>query len=265
MKEQSSTQFAVVTGASSGIGLELARLFARSGHDLMVAADDDGITAAADSLRGEGAKVDAVQVDLATREGMEELCRRIDASGRPVDALALNAGVGLGGAFLDNALEDELRLIQLNVVSVVHVAKHVLTRMAARNEGRVLFTSSIAAESPHPFLAVYAASKSFVQSFAEAIRNELKDTNIVITALQPGATETNFFARADMEDTAVAQADKMDPADVARAGFDALMKGKDHVISASKMERAQVIMGHVTPQTVQAEQARKQTEPESAP
>jgi short-subunit dehydrogenase len=262
MKDRETAPFAVVTGASSGIGLELARLFARGGYDLMVAADDDGI-AAAESLRAEGAKVDAVQVDLATREGTEELCRRIDASGRDVDALALNAGVGLGGAFLDNALEDDLRLIQLNIVSVVHVAKHVLTRMVARDEGRVLFTSSIAAESPQPFLAAYAASKAFVQSFAEGIRNELKDTNVVVTVLQPGATDTNFFARAGMEDTAVAQGDKMDPADVARAGFDALMKGKDHVISASRMERAQVLMGHVTPQTMQAEQARKVNEPGS--
>jgi short-subunit dehydrogenase len=207
--------------------------------------------------------VDAVRVDLATTGGMESLCRRIDDGGRPVDVLALNAGIGVGGPFLENDLAEELRLINLNIVSLVYVAKHVLRSMAARNEGRVLFTSSVAAEAPHPFLAVYAASKAFVQSFAEAIRNELKDTSIVVTALQPGATETNFFNRAHMQDTAVATAEKMDPADVARAGYDALMKGKDHVVAASLKERAQVVASHVTPQTMQAEQTRKQTEPGS--
>lgn len=261
MSTSSATPFAVVTGASSGIGFELARLFAQDGYDLLVAAEDVGIEGAAEQLRAEGVMVEPVRVDLATRAGTEELCRRIDAAGRPVDACAINAGVGVGGAFLDNTLEDELRMIDLNVVSVVALAKHVLRGMVARDEGRVLFTSSIAAESPHPFLAVYAATKSFVQSFAEGIRNELKDTSVVVTALQPGATETNFFARAGMEDTPVAQGDKMDPARVAREGFTALMKGKDHVVSASRKEKVQVALGHVTPQTIQAEQTRKQTEP----
>jgi len=263
MSTESSSPYAVVTGASSGIGLELARIFARNGYDLMVVAEDAGIENAAQSLRAEGAQVDAVQVDLATLDGMESLCRRIDEGRRPVDVLALNAGIGVGGAFLEHDIADELRLINLNIVSTVYVAKHVLRAMAERNEGRVLFTSSIAAESPQPFLATYAASKAFVQSFAEAIRNELKDTNIVVTALQPGATETNFFNRAQLQDTALAAAEKMDPAEVARAGYEALMQGKDHVVSASLKERAQVLAGHVTPQTIMAEQARKQTEPGS--
>jgi short-subunit dehydrogenase len=134
----------------------------------------------------------------------------------------------------------------------------------ARNEGRILFTASIAAESPAPFEAVYAASKAFVLSFAEALRNELKDTNVVVTALQPGATETNFFHRAGMEDTRVGAGKKSDPADVAREGFEALMAGKDHVVSAMLKEKAMVATGHVTPETLKAEQHRKLSEPGSA-
>jgi len=177
---------------------------------------------------------------------------------------SINAGVGVGGPFIENDLDAELNLIDLNVVSVVHLAKRVTRDMVARNEGRILFTSSIAAEGPAPFEAVYGASKAFVQSFAEALRNELKDTNIVVTALQPGATETNFFHRAGMEDTKVGAGRKSDPADVAREGFEALMAGKDHVVSAMAKEEAMVAMGKVVPEKVAAAQHRKLSEPGSA-
>jgi len=182
-----------------------------------------------------------------------------------VDAIAINAGVGVGGDFArDTDLRDELNLINLNVVSTVHLAKRVVKDMVARGSGRILFTSSIAALMPGSFEAVYAASKAFVQSFAEAIRNELKDTGVTVTALQPGPTETNFFHRADMEDTRAGASKKDDPADVAKQGFDALMAGKDHVIAGSIMTKLQGAMAKVLPETLNAEQHRKLAEPGSA-
>jgi short-subunit dehydrogenase len=264
MNSESATQLAVITGASSGIGLELAKQFAQHGYDLLITAENGQIEDAARELRAMGASVSTVQADLATYEGVEKLYARIRAEGRPVDAICINAGVGVGGPFVENQLEDELNLIALNVTSVVHLSKRVLRDMWARNEGRVLYTASIAAEMPGPFEAVYAASKAFVLSFAEAVRNEVKDTNIVVTALQPGATETNFFHRAGMDDTKVGAGRKSDPADVARDGFEALMKGKDHVVAAMTKEKIQVAVGQVIPEKVKAEQHRKLSEPGSA-
>jgi short-subunit dehydrogenase len=262
--DSSASQFAVVTGASSGIGLELAKQFAQHGFDLLVAAEDAGIVGAADGLRELGAKVDRVQVDLATFDGVETLYERIKADGRPVDALVLNAGVGVGGAFKDTDLSQELNLINLNVVSPVHLAKRVVPMMIAEGAGRILFTSSIAAEMPAPFEAIYGASKAFLLSFAEALRNELKETGVTVTALQPGPTETNFFRRAGMEDTKVGSDKKDDPADVARDGFEALMAGKDHVVAGSFKNKVQSTIAQVLPETVKAELHRKVGEPGSA-
>lgn len=264
MENESNTQFAVITGASSGIGLELAKQFASHGFDLLITSDSERVEMAASDIRQLGVKVVTIRANLATYDGVELLYNRIRAEGRPVDAIAINAGVGVGGPFVETSLAEELNLISLNVVSVVHLAKRVLHDMVARNEGRVLFTSSIAAEMPGPFEAVYAASKAFVFSLAEAIRVELKDTNIVITALQPGVTDTNFFHRAGMEDTKLAQSKKSDPADVARQGFEALMKNKDHVLAAKTKEKIQVALGQVVPEKLKAEQHRKQAEPGSA-
>jgi short-subunit dehydrogenase len=263
MEHATNSPLAVVTGASSGIGLELARVFAQHGYDLVIAAENDAIHDAARSLRATGAKVESVQADLATYEGVETLWGRVRATG-PVAAIAINAGVSVGGAFLENELDDEINLINLNVTGAVHLAKRVLRDMATRNEGRVLFTSSIAAEAPGPFEAVYAASKAFLLSFSEALRNELKDTNITVTALQPGPTDTDIFRRAGMEDTRVAAGKKSDPADVARAGFEALMAGKDHVVAGSMKDKVQSAAAQVSPETIKAEMARKQAEPGSA-
>jgi uncharacterized protein len=256
-------QLAVVTGASSGIGLELARLFAADGFDLVIAAEDDELQNAADALRiGGGRTVEAVQVDLATPEGVEELVARVE---RPPQALALNAGIGAGGAFIgDTALADELKLIDLNVRSTVHLAKLLLPRMVERREGRVLVTSSIASTMPGPFQAVYNASKSFVQSFALALRNELKDTGVTVTSLMPGPTETEFFARADMLDTKVGTGDKDDAADVARDGYEAMMAGKERVVSHSLSTKAQGRGSRFLPDSAKAEMHRRQAEPGTA-
>ena len=194
MTSSAQRPLAVVTGASAGIGYELAKQFATHDFDLIVAAEDARIAEVASELQGLGAAAEAVQVDLATDAGVDELYAQL--KGRSVDALALNAGIGAGGAFAtDTDLQDELKLIDLNVRSTVHLAKHVVGDMVARNQGRVLFTSSIASTMPGSFQAVYNASKSFVQSFALALRNELKDTDVTITALMPGPTDTEFFER----------------------------------------------------------------------
>jgi short-subunit dehydrogenase len=259
-------KFAVVTGASSGIGYELAKEFARNGFDLLIASEGDGIERAKRDISAEGAEVEAVRVDLATYEGVEELYRRIQSAGRPVDAVAINAGVGVSGDFArDTELEDELNLIALNVTSAVHLAKRVTRDMVKRGEGRVLFTSSIAATMPAPFEAVYGASKAFLLSFSEALRNELKDTGVTVTALMPGATETNFFHRAGMDDTKVGASEKDDAAEVARDGFKAMMAGEDKVIAGSFKNKLQAGVGaRILPETVKAELHRKQTEPGSA-
>jgi uncharacterized protein len=188
-------QLAVVTGASSGIGRELARELAANGFDVIVAAEDRELATAADDLAGNGTTIQAVWADLATPEGAEQLVAAITAAGRPVGALALNAGVGNGGAFIDIPLEDEQRLIGLNVGSTVHLAKRIVPGMVRRGAGRVLFTSSIASQMPGPYYATYAASKAFIQSFAHALRYELKDTGVTVTALLPGPTDTEFFDR----------------------------------------------------------------------
>ena len=227
------TPFAVVTGGSRGIGLELARQFAEHGFDLLVCAEDDAIADAAGSLAGRGGTVRGVQADLTTDAGIERLAGEITAAGRPLDAVALNAGVGVGGPFAETRWEDDLYLLRLNVVSTVHLTKLVLPAMLARGAGRLLFTASVAATMPGPYYATYAASKAFVQSFAEAIRYEVKDSGVTVTALMPGPTDTAFFAHAGMAETRVGEGNKDDPAEVARDGFEALMAGKDHVVAGS--------------------------------
>jgi uncharacterized protein len=265
----STKPLAVVTGASSGIGLELAKQFAANGHDLVIAAEDTELSGAVGTLQALGAQVEAVQVDLAAPSGVDDLYGRIKALGRPVDALALNAGIGAGGAFAGPGddrtdLRQELQIVDLNVRSTVHLAKHVIGDMVARGEGRVLFTSSIASTMPGAFQAVYNASKSFVQSFALALRNELKDTGVTITALMPGPVETEFFERADMLDTKVGAGDKDDPADVARDGYEALMAGKERVVSHSMSTKAQARAGRFMPDSAKAEMHRRMAEPGSA-
>ncbi|WP_210491722.1 SDR family NAD(P)-dependent oxidoreductase [Patulibacter sp. SYSU D01012] len=255
---------AVVTGASSGIGLELARVLARERFDLVVAAEDERIEAIAQDLQRLGTHARAVQVDLATVAGCERLVDEVRGLGRPVDALVLNAGVGVGGEFArDNELQDHLRLVDLNVRHPVHVARELLPDMVQRGAGRILFTSSIAAAAPGPYQATYAASKAFVHFFAEGIRVELQDSGVTVTALQPGPTDTAFFARAGMEDTKLAQGRKDDPAQVAREGFDAMMRGDDHVVAGAPQNTAQALGGKLLPETLTARMQARQTKPGS--
>jgi uncharacterized protein len=256
---------ALVTGASSGIGLELAKQFAEQGFDLIVAAEDVELDDAVEVLRGYGVAVAPVSVDLTLRADVERLVAAVRGAGRPLDAAALNAGVGHGGAFVDTDLEAELGIVELNCVSTVHLAKRVVQDMAAWGEGRILFTSSVASQAPEPFQAVYGASKAFVQSFAMALREELKNTGVTVTALLPGPTDTEFFDRAGMTDTKLGASDKKDdPAQVARQGFDGLMKGEASVFAGSLSSRAMGRLSAVTPDSMATRMKRPMTEPGSA-
>src|SRR3954452_18184954 len=255
---------ALVTGASTGIGLELAKQFAANGFDLVVTAENAALEEAVRELEQLGGSVESVRADLATPAGVDEVWSRVQATGRPLAAAALNAGRGAGGAFLDIDLEDDLEIVDLNVRSTVHLAKYVVRDMVARDEGRILFTSSIASTMPGSFQAVYNASKSFVQSFALALRNELKDTEVTITSLMPGPTDTEFFERADMLDTKVGTSDKDDPADVARDGYEALMNGDERVVSASLGTKLQGRGSRFLPDSAKAEMHRKMAEPGTA-
>ncbi len=261
MENSSDRPLALVTGASSGIGLELAKIFAANAFDLIVAAEDAELDEAARGIRSAGVEVDSVRVDLATPAGVEELWHRVQTARRPLDAAALNAGVGQGGDFRETPLEAELRIVDLNCRSTVHLAKHVVRDMAARGRGRILITSSIASTMPGAFQAVYNASKSFVQSFALALREELKDTGVTITSLMPGPTDTEFFARADMLDTRVGAGPKDDPADVARQGFEALMDDDERVLAASVKTKLQGHASRVLPDSVKAKMHRTMAEP----
>jgi short-subunit dehydrogenase len=253
---------AVVTGASSGIGLHLARCCAEHGFDLVIAADRKDMDSAAQSLSALGAHVDTVRTDLATRAGVEELCTAI--AGRPVAALLANAGHGLGGGFLDQDFEHVQHVIDTNVTGTVYLLWRLARDMRARGAGRILITGSIAGFQPGSFQAVYNGSKAFIDSFAAALRNEMKDTGVTVTCLMPGVTDTDFFERADMLDTKVGASDnKADPADVAKIGFDAMMQGEADVVAGFK-NKMSVVMSKVMPSQVVAEQHRKLAEPGTA-
>jgi short-subunit dehydrogenase len=249
---------AIVTGASSGIGLELARCCAEQGMDLLIAADEPQIEDAAAALRQHGVDVEWVQGDLATPLGVDRLCEA--THGRSVDYLLANAGHGLGGAFLDQPFEQSEHVIDTNVTGTLRLVHKVGRVMRERGRGRILITGSIAGYIPGSFSAVYNGTKAFIDSFAFALRNELKDTGVTVTCLMPGATETEFFQRADMLDTKVGTEKKSDPAEVARAGFDAMMKGEGDVF-AGWMNKMRAAIAAITPSSVLAEQHRKMAQP----
>lgn len=250
--------FAIVTGASSGIGYELAKCCAVDGFDLLVAADEDDLDGAAAVLRECGATVDAVKVDLATRAGVDTLFAEI--KGRDVDALLANAGHGLGRAFLEQSFDDVLHVINTNITGTVDLVQRVGRLMQARGAGRILMTGSIAGFMPGTYQAVYNGTKAFIDSFAFALRNELKHTGISVTCLMPGATETDFFERADMLDTKVGTQKKDDPAEVAKAGYQAMLKGEGDVVTGW-MNKMRAAVAMITPSTVLAEQHRRMAQP----
>jgi short-subunit dehydrogenase len=259
------TKLALITGASKGIGLELAKLFAADGYDLVVAADGDGIQSVPEQLAGYGVQVQPVQVDLRIPAEVDHLYTTTIDGGRTVSAAALNAGIGTGDMFLKTDLADDMSVIDLNVRSTVHLAKLVLRDMANQDAGKLLFTSSVAATMPGSYQSVYNASKSFIQSFSEAVRDELRDTPITVTALMPGPTDTNFFRRAGLADTPVGRMPKDDPAQVARQGYQALMRGEQKVVGGSVMSKAMGTANRVLPDSVKAAASRLLSVPFNRP
>jgi len=260
MNDTTSQGLAVVTGASSGIGLELARCCADHGYDLLIAADEARIEDVAAELRQSGVRAEPVLADLSEDEGIDMLMDAV--GGRPVEVLIANAGHGLGHAFLDQNWDEARHVIDTNVTGTVQLIHRIGNMMRTRSRGRILLTGSIAGFIPGSFQAVYNASKAFVDSFSQALRNELKDSGITVTCLMPGATDTQFFERADLMDTEIGQGKKDDPADVARLGFEAMQKGEAQVIVGLK-NKLQVAASHVVPTEMLAEQHRKKTEPGS--
>lgn len=252
---------ALITGASSGIGYEMAKKFTEEGHDLIVTGLHDRISEAADSLKFFGTDVKFIQADLAHRSGVEKLYEFVKAQGTPLDITVLNAGAGVAGDFAcETNIEDEINIINLNVISTVVLAKKIVQDMVERGEGKILFTSSVVGVMPSPLQSVYAATKAFVQSFSEGIRNELQDTNITITALMPGATDTNFFDGPGLADTNVGKMKKDDPAEVAIQAYEALMAGLDHIVGGSIMNKVHVTVNKFLPESVKAILPRKYEE-----
>lgn len=252
---------AIVAGASTGIGYELAKCCAQNGFDLLIAADDPRITEAADDFRSFGIEVESLQVDLATTEGVDKLYSM--ARGEEISALLANAGHGLGHAFIEQDWKDIRHVIDTNTTGTIYLTHKVAKDMAARGHGRILFTGSVAGFTPGSFSAVYNGTKAFIDSFSYALRNELKDSGVTVTCLMPGATETEFFERAEMMDTKVGQSEKDDPADVARVGFEAMMSGEAEVVSGFK-NKVMTTVANITPAEMLAEQHRKKAEPGSA-
>ncbi|MBI0535486.1 SDR family NAD(P)-dependent oxidoreductase [Roseomonas sp. KE2513] len=257
---QAIRPLAIVTGASTGIGLELAKEAANHGYDLLIAADEPAIETAATELRALNVNVDAVQADLSTTEGVDKLLAA--TRGREVEALLANAGRGLGKGFLDEDFNEARKVVDTNITGTIYLIHKVGQSMRARRAGKILITGSIAGFMPGSFQAIYNGTKSFLNSFSFAIRDELKDTGVTVTCLMPGPTETEFFERADLMDTSVGQGKKDDAGMVARVGFEAMMKGEGDVVSGWK-NKIQSAVANVLPAGVTAALHRGMAEPGS--
>jgi short-subunit dehydrogenase len=252
---------AIVTGASAGIGYHLARECAGAGFDLLVAADEPEIAQAAEQFRALGVAADFVEVDLATVEGVDRLLTA--TQGRTVDYLLANAGHGLGRAFLDQDFAECRHVIDTNITGTIYLIQQVGREMRSRGQGKILVTGSIAGFLPGAYHAVYNGTKAFIDSFCFAIRHELKDSGVTVTCLMPGATETDFFERADMMDTKVGTKKKDDPADVAKTGFEAMMRGDGDVVSGWQ-NKLQTAIANLTPAGALAAQHAKEAKPGTA-
>jgi short-subunit dehydrogenase len=260
-----AAQLALVTGASSGIGLALAREFASRGYDLAICSAGERLESAAETLQEIGVEVHAIQADLATEEGVRGFWDEVLSLGRELDIACINAGVGVGGLFAETDLDAELNMVQLNCAGTVQLAKYVVQYMVARNRGKILFTASIAGEMVAPREAVYAATKAFVLSLAHSIRYELRDSGVTVTALQPGPTDTDFFHRAGMDNTEVGSKGKTEsqPSDVARQGIEALLAGDDHVYAASVKTKVEGMLANVVPGSVKGAMHEKMAKPKA--
>lgn len=260
MDSPAGKPLALVTGASSGIGYELARLCAENGFDLVIAADRPEINEAAQTLRQLGAEVMAVETDLATLEGVDQLI--LATHEKHVDALIANAGHGLGHAFLKQNFGEVRHVVDTNITGTIYLIQKVGCEMSARGRGRILIVGSVAGFIPGPFQAVYNGTKAFINSFSFALRNELKESGVTVTCLMPGATETDFFERARLLDTKLGRREKDAPAKVAKDGFDAMMQGEAGVVSGWR-NKIKTTFANVTPAGLLAELHRRVAKPRS--
>jgi short-subunit dehydrogenase len=256
-------QYALITGATSGIGYELAKLFAKDSYNLiLVARNEDRLQQVTDELKQQfSVEVTPLAKDLFRREAAQEIYQATQDMGITVNVLVNDAGQGEWGPFLEIELERELDIIQLNIASLLSLTKLYLRDMVQRNEGKILQVGSEAGKTPIPLLSVYAATKAFVLSFSAALANELKDTGITITALLPGATDTDFFHKANQEDTKGYREGKLAaPEEVAKDGYEALMRGESKIISGAKT-KMHVFMSDLLGDKAAAANSRKQMEP----
>ncbi|HSS98152.1 MAG TPA: SDR family NAD(P)-dependent oxidoreductase [Terriglobales bacterium] len=260
------TTLALVTGASSGIGFSLAKDLAQRGYDLIICSGGERLETAAGELKELGVEVFSVQADLATVAGVQDLWESALELNRNIDIACINAGVGVGGLFAETDIDAELNMVNLNCVGVVQLAKYVVRHMVSRNAGKILFTASIAGEMVAPREAVYAATKAFDLSFAHSLRYELRDTNVTVTALQPGPTDTDFFHRAGLDNTEVGSSGKSEsqPDDVAHQGIEALLAGKDHVYAASVKTKVEGMLANVIPGNVKGAMHEKMAKPKAS-
>ncbi len=250
---------AIVTGGSSGIGFELAKQFARNGFDVAITGSSDKVYEAADALRDLGVEAYPHKADAGTYDGVEGFWTFVTDLARPVEAAALNVGIGQGGAFVDNSLEDEFKLIAINITGTVHLAKRVVQHMVPNKRGRILVTSSVSATLPTPYETVYGPSKAFGFMFAESLREELRETGVTVTALLPGATDSQFHKNAGMGTSAIDGGKKNDKTEVARQGFEALMNDVDHVVGGDAETKQQVVDNRRTPEPEKAARHAKLT------
>lgn len=260
--EQQTRPLAMVTGGSSGIGLELAKQFAENGFDVALSGSSDKVHDAAKTIRDLGVEAYPHQADAATYDGVEGFWAFVGELGRPIAAAALNVGIGIGGPFVDHPLEDDLRLIAININGTVHMAKRVIPHMLANKSGRILITSSVSATQPTPYETVYGPSKAFGFMFAEALREELRNTGVTVTALLPGATDSKFHENAGLGDSVLGRSKKNDKTLVAKQGFEALMNDVDHVVGGDDDTRRTVEENRTTPEPVKAARHAKSMQPQ---
>lgn len=255
-------KYALITGATSGIGYELAKIFAQNGYNLIIVArGEDGLESTAAELEAYNVDVKTISRDLFQREAAFEVYDEVKNMGIEIDVLVNNAGQGQYGEFVDTDIDRDLDIIQLNIGAVVILTRHFLKDMVARGSGKILNVTSVAGKTPGPYQSVYHGTKAFAHSFSEAIRSEVKDQGVTVTSLLPGVTDTDFFNKADMNEAKIiAEGSKADPADVAKDGYEALMSGKDMIVSGFK-NKMQVAMSNIIPDSIVADKTKKQQEP----
>jgi short-subunit dehydrogenase len=259
---ENTVKTALITGANSGIGYELAKLFAKDHYNIIMVGRRKAANTDIDeefAMLYPGQEFRYLEKDLSKDGAADEIYQEVKSLRFQIDVLVNDAGIGEAGKFVDTELGKNLEIIHTNIVALVSLTHYYLKEMVARNEGRILQLASEASFSPIPLLSVYAASKAFVLSFSEALIDEIKDTAVTITVLAPTVTDTAFFINANAENTVAGQGAKDSPVDVAKAGYEALMRG-DHRHIYGLATKAKVAMGNVLPDEAVAAQARKQFE-----